>query len=81
MVGKGRCDSCDREGGAHEDARAGAVVPRRHVIGLGRRSRVVWLCDECAAPVAALWARTTPARLRRRDDLLDRLVDVDEERP
>lgn len=69
-MGRHRCDSCDREGGTS-----------RFVLGVGRRQRVVWLCPECASPVVALWGRTTPARLRRRDDLLDRLVDVDEERP
>lgn len=69
-MGRARCDSCDREG-----------ATGRCVIGLGRRQRVVWLCDDCSAPVAALWARTQPSRLRRRDDLLDRLVDVDDERP
>lgn len=80
-MGKDRCDSCDREGGASEGGRAGALRPQRCVIGLGRRQRAVWLCADCASPLAALWARTAPTRLRRRDDLLDRLVDVDEERP
>ena len=69
MGTKDRCDSCDKEGRTS-----------RHVIGLGRRQRAVWLCDECSTPVAALWARTTPSRLRRRDALLDRLVDVDDDR-
>lgn len=53
-----RCQKCRRE-----------TPTRRFIIGSGYRSRGVWLCADCAAPVVDLLKKTT----QRRDATLSRV--------
>lgn len=55
-----RCQKCRRE-----------TPTRRFIIGSGYRSRGVWLCADCAAPVVELLNTTT----QRRDATLSRVED------
>lgn len=66
-MARDRCESCDRPGDL-----------KRFVLGVGYKSRAVWLCADCAGPVVELWSRTSPSRVGRRASMEARLAEVDE---
>ena len=66
-MARDRCESCDGPGSL-----------KRHMIGMGYKSRVVWLCPVCASPVVELWTRTSPSRVGRRASMKAMLAEVDD---